>query len=137
MKKSAIMAVFCVALTGCGTMIPGSIYTADGKVMSFEIEKAFNTGRVAATDPVTNERFDGTYVGVRDTRTAVSTTFNDEGNARFSVNSASSNLANATAYMKGDRGTMLTCSMAIEAGLSPHGIGTCQDNKGGQYRLQF
>jgi hypothetical protein len=53
------------------------------------------------------------------------------------VASVGSNIANATAYLAGDKGTMLNCEMHIEAGLSPHGIGGCSDNKGKNYRLQF
>jgi hypothetical protein len=51
----------------------------------------------------------------------------------------SSNIANANAFLKGDKGTMLTCVMKIEGAVvsSPHGIGGCNDNLGKKYRLQF
>jgi hypothetical protein len=48
-----------------------------------------------------------------------------------------SNVGNATAYLTGDKGSSLNCQMKIEAGFSPHGIGSCSDQMGGRYRLQF
>lgn len=137
---------------GCGGMLPGTIYSQDGKVLEFQIEKAHRTGAVAAFDPSTGERFSGAYVGILERTTAFSSGFltgrtnfvgtGFSGTATstasgFGFGSVGSNIANATAYLAGDKGTMLNCEMQIEAGFSPHGIGGCVDNKSEKYRLQF
>lgn len=128
-------------LTACaGGMIPGTIYSADGKVMPFEIEKAHRTGAVKARDPSTGEIFSGTYVGVKervDVATSGTAISGKAVGSTFGSGSVQSNMVNATAYLQGDKGTMLNCEMKIEAGISPHGLGQCDDNKGGKYRLQF
>lgn len=129
-------------MVGCsGGMIPGSIYSNDGRVLSFEIEKAQRTGAVKAKDPTTGETFTGTYVGVRErvdvatSGTAISGWVVASG---FGTGSAQSNMANATAYLKGNKGSMLNCRMRIEAAFfSPHGLGSCVDKQGRKYRLQF
>ena len=62
----AIMVAFL--LSGCaGGMIPGKIYSDSGKVLDFEIEKSYGTGRVTARDNATGEQFAGQYVGIRET----------------------------------------------------------------------
>ena len=127
-------------LCACGGMIPGTIYSSEGKVMPFEIEKAQRTGAVRANDPSSGEKFVGTYVGIMEridvnsSSTVVSGSVVASGFGRGSIGA---NTANATAYLKGDKGTMLNCEMKIEAGLSPHGIGACDDNYGKKYKLQF
>ena len=129
-----------VALSACGGMIPGTIYSNDGKVLPFEIEKARRSGAVRASDPATGEQFAGTYVGLLervDVRTSGTAVAGQVVASSFGSGSIGSNIANATAFLKGDKGTTLNCTMKIEAGLSPHGIGECQDNNGKQYRLQF
>ena len=99
-----------------------------------------------ALDPSTGEQFSGTYVGLRPivTGTSSAMVFGASGAAGrvnasgFGTNSISSNIANATAFLKGDKGTMLNCAMEIEASIgTPHGIGGCDDNLGKKYRLQF
>jgi hypothetical protein len=144
-----IAAMTALTVSACGStgiMLPGSIYSNDGKVLQFEIEKASRTGAVKALDPATGEQFSGTYVGLMPTVTATSsamisgasTTGRHVNASGFGVNSVSSNIANTTAYLKGDKGTMLNCTMEIEAAIgSPHGIGGCDDNFGKKYRLQF
>ena len=137
-RPLALMAT--MTLSGCGTMLPGTLYTQDGKILPFEIEVARRTGAMTATDPLTQEHFSGSYVGIMERVTGTASAVVTNGNnsaVGFGVSSFGSNIANATAYLRGDQGTMLTCAMQIEAGLSPHGIGGCDDNKGGKYRLQF
>jgi hypothetical protein len=143
--------VQAVALTGCiglGTMLPGTIYSQDGTIMQFAIEKAYRSGSVTAFDPVKQENFVGTYVGILERVTGAS---NATANANiqsgvqtgsasasgYGVTSFSSNIANANAYLKGDKGTLLSCVMQIEAAFNPHGIGGCDDNFGKKYRLQL
>jgi hypothetical protein len=128
-------------LSACaGTMLPGNIYSTDGKVMQFEIEKSRGSGAVKAVDTSTGEQFAGNYVGVLPTVTQTSTVIVSGSvvTSGFGVDSISSNMANATAFLKGDKGTMLNCAMEIQASvISPHGIGGCTDNSGRKYRLQF
>lgn len=134
---ASLMVSACAA---AGGMIPGTIYSSSGKTLQFEIEKAHRTGAVKAVDPSTGERFSGTYVGIMERISGTSTAFVSGQNrfaSGFGTASIGSNIANATAYLKGDKGTMLTCRMRIEAGISPHGIGGCDDNRGGKYQLQF
>lgn len=123
-----------------GGMIPGSIYSNDGRVIPFEIEKAHRTGAITARDPVTGEQFTGSYVGVKERVDIATSGTVIQGRAvatGFGSGSAGSNIANATAFLKGDKGSMLNCEMKIEAGYAPHGIGSCQDDQGRPYRLQF
>jgi hypothetical protein len=123
-----------------GAMLPGNLYTLDGRVLDFAIQKEPRSGDVTAFDPTTQERFSGTYVGVLESTSASSSGLVTNGRG-FAVGSGSavsgSNMADATAFLRGDKGSMLTCSMRIEAAVYPHGLGTCTDNRGGSYRLQF
>ncbi len=68
MRTEFWLAITCpMLLGGCaGGMIPGTICSSDGKVMSFEIEKAHRTGMVRATDPSSGEKFIGNYVGIKE-----------------------------------------------------------------------
>jgi hypothetical protein len=140
--RTSVLAAAGLVTGGCATggMIPGTIYSSGGKILQFEIEKARRNGAVKAVDPSTGERFSGTYVGILEAVSGSSTAF-VSGQGRyasgFASGSVGSNIANATAYLKGDKGTMLTCRMQIEAGISPHGIGDCTDNRAGKYKLQF
>lgn len=141
--RAQIMIVICLVgmLTGCGGgMIPGSIYTADGRVLPLQIEKAHRTGAIKAHDPSTGETFAGTYVGIKESygvSTSGTTISGGALSSNFGSGRISANTADTTAYLKGDKGTMLTCAMKIEAGFSPHGIGNCEDNHGRTYKLQF
>ncbi|MGB6756196.1 MAG: hypothetical protein WBE71_27525 [Xanthobacteraceae bacterium] len=121
-------------------MLPGNIYSADGKILQFEIETSHGSGAVKASDTSTGEEFSGTYVGIMSSATRTSSAVISGGvtASGFGVDSISSNIANATAFLKGDKGTMLNCAMQIQASVvSPHGIGGCTDNSGQKYRLQF
>ena len=128
------------ACVGVGGMIPGHLYSDKGQMLEFAIEKAYRTGGVTAFNPKTNERFSGKYVGILEEISSSSSAFASAGRfsaSGFSNSSISSNVANATAFLQGDKGTLLSCRMQIEAGLNPHGFGSCEDNKGSRYRLQF
>jgi hypothetical protein len=126
---------------GCaGGMLPGSIYSQSGKVLDFQIERAQRSGAVTALDRSTGEHYTGQYVGILETVRGSSTSFAQAGTVTgvgFQSMEMGSNVGNATAYLTGDKGSSLNCQMKIEAGLNPHGLGACSDQKGGQYRLQF
>jgi hypothetical protein len=140
-RGCGVLTIMLIA-AGCATggMIPGNIYSTGGKILQFEIEKAHRTGAVKALDPATGEKFVGAYSSVKEVVSGSSSAF-VSGKAGFASGfgsaSAASNIANATAFLKGDRGTMLNCSMLIQAGFSPSGIGDCTDNRGEKYKLQF
>lgn len=144
MRKPAALSCCLVLLfvSGCGggTMLPGQIYSKSGKVLEFQIEKAHRSGAVTAYDSSTGERFTGRYVGLLETIRGSNTAFVQAGSAsavRHGSTAIGSNIANATAFLTGDKGSSLNCEMKIEAGFSPHGLGTCTDNRGAQYRVQF
>jgi len=108
--------------------------------MAFSIEKTTGSGAVTAYDPATQEQFYGSYVGIRETINSNADAFVTNGRssvAGVGSGSVGSNIADANAYLRGGKGTMLTCTMKIQAGASPHGLGSCVDNSGQKYRLQF
>jgi hypothetical protein len=131
--------IVALVLSACvGQMLPGTIASADGVSLPFEIETSYGSGKVRATHPSTGEAFSGTYVGVREVKTAfVSSAATATGTPAFGTAAIASNLANANATLRGDRGSVLQCVMQIQAGLRPRGIGRCQDNHGKSYQLQF
>jgi hypothetical protein len=121
-------------------MLPGQIYSQSGKVLEFQIEKAHRSGAVSAYDPSTGERFSGRYVGIRETIQGSDSIFVQSGPRSavgYGSKEISSNIGNATAFLSGDKGSSLNCTMQIEIGFNPHGLGTCMDAKGDQYRVQF
>lgn len=142
MRTRTLMAL-SVALTGCvgpGTMLPGTIYSTSGRVLAFQIEKTASGGRVAATDASSGEQFDGSYVGISPTiSTDMSASAFSGGASAFggSSSTTSTNIANARAFLRGSKGSMLTCEINIQKGFQPRGIGSCHDQGGQNYVLQF
>lgn len=142
MRVSGVAGVaVAILLSACaGGMIPGKIYSDSGKVLDFEIEKSYGTGRVTARDNTTGEQFAGEYVGIRETISGTSSGAVLSGNrvaSGFGSSSVTTNMANATAFLTGDKGNSLNCQMTIQAGFSPHGIGDCTDKTGVKYHVQF
>ena len=113
--------------------MPGNIISTQGKTLSFEIERAHRSGAVTAFDPSTDERFVGNYVAI--VNSVSSAAYSPL--AGWGVARTTSNVANATAFLRGDKGSVLNCDMQIEGGFNPHGIGQCTDNHAENYRLQF
>jgi hypothetical protein len=139
MLRRLLLCIAAVGLSGCGSiMLPGQIYSEQGKVLEFQIERARRTGAVTAFDPQTGEHYSGNYVGILEAVGGSSVTVNSAGSVGTTNFGLGSNIANATAYLTGDKGSMLNCEMKIEASIiTPHGIGGCADQRGGKYRLQF
>jgi hypothetical protein len=147
MKHLLTTVATCILLSACvtpGQMLPGNIVAEEGDVLDFQIEVAKRSGKVAASNPRTGEQFSGKYVGILERVTSFSSGYAQASGLGSSVTasgfgsaSAGSNIANATAFLKGNKGTTLNCEMQIEAGLNPHGIGQCTDQGGARYRLQF
>jgi hypothetical protein len=101
LKHSVIGVMAALIVSGFasnGIMLPGNIYSNDGKVLQFEIERAHRSGAVKALDPSTGEQFSGTYVGMMPTVSRTSSAF-ISGKANlsgFGVDSVSSNIADTT-----------------------------------------
>lgn len=130
-----------VMLSGCvGFMLDGSLYSlSDGVVLPLEIETSFGRGKIGCVNPKTGEQFSGTYTGVSDGAVGHAVAIPSVGRSSPALAFAGlrSRTATAIATMIGDKGTVLDCTMAIEKGWRPHGLGSCTDNNGQQYRLQF
>ena len=101
------------ALVGCASpgptrssKTPGKISSQNSRELQFDLEKGSPPANVKAFDAVSGEHFEGQYLG------------------------------DAKAYLTGDKGGALTCTMKI-APANPHGTGRCEDNKGGAYQVQF
>lgn len=137
MKVCALLAVSTITI-GCGVMLDGKIYSLqEGVVLPMQIETSRGHGKITCVHPKTGERFEGTYSGVSSGSVGVGFLVSSGGQSATALGSASSMTANAIATMIGNKGTVLDCIMDIQKGIRPHGLGTCKDNNGGQYRLQF
>lgn len=140
--RHATILVAAICLVGCASFLNGKIYSLErAVVLPMKIEVTYGGGEISATDPHTGEQFHGTYVGVRDSEVAsvFGGTFTPQGRFSPTVATAVSGRSQvpAMATMIGDKGTVLDCRMLIQAGWRPRGMGTCTDNTGGRYNLQF
>ena len=136
-KVCALLAVSAIVI-GCGVMLDGKIYSLqEGVVLPMQIETSYGHGKIICVHPKTGERFDGTYSGVSSGSVGVGILTSGGGQSAAALGSVSSITANAIATMIGNKGTVLDCIMDIQKGIRPHGLGTCKDNNGNQYRLQF
>lgn len=127
-------------LSGCvGFMLDGSLYSlSDGVVLPLEIETSFGRGKIGCLNPKTGERFSGTYAAVSEGSVGHAVALSSTGRPpALAFAGLRSRTATAIATLIGDKGTILDCTMAIEKGWRPHGLGSCTDNNGQQYRLQF
>lgn len=134
----------CGLILGCasvGEMLPGKLYSIDdARVLAFEIEVTRGSGKVRAVDPVTSEIYEGTYGAVSQAVGVSGTSSTFVGSKTVTSNtygSASSNMAAANAVLIGNQGNVLDCTIDIQKGFRPRGIGSCSDKKGKTYRLQF
>ncbi len=141
--RPALMLLAIAMLSGCGYFLDGKIYSLERpRILPMSIEVTRGGGAISASDPETGEQFHGTYVGIRDSQSAVALahTFSRGGQpSQTTVVPAMSTRSQvpAMATMIGDKGTVLDCQMLIQAGWRPRGMGTCTDNRGGRYSLQF
>ena len=113
LKFICIISALIGGCVGPGGMIPGNLFSQNGQILDFAIEKTYGSGRVTAFNSKTNETFEGKYSAI------------------------GTSTARATAFLKGDKGSIIYCQMEIQAGLNPHGLGKCQDQKEIVYRVQF
>lgn len=138
-----------VLVTGCfppdpypaGSMLPGKIIClADGKTLPMEIELtplSSPSGKMTAVDPVTQERFAGTYTCMVETKTVNDAVPNFWGAQQVKTSVQMSNVVPGMAVLVGDKGTVLNIRMSIQAGRPPVGFGSAEDNKNNKYTLQF
>lgn len=141
----ALLLVATGVLTGCvsllGTYLDGMIYSLDRAVaVPMQIEVSLGNGAIRATDPSTGEQFAGTYVSLTQTEqgAAFGFAFTPQGSSpAWAFGNKTSNLRPTMATLIGDKGTVLDCRLAIQPGRPPRGAGTCTDNRGGRYTLQF
>ena len=112
-----------LALSGCasfavGRMLPGTITAYDGVVWEMQIQIAYSSGLMVATNPMTKEKLQGNYYSV----------------------SGGAGEAPVTAVLSGDAGTVLNCDLMINASQFTsqiHGHGTATDNRGRKYAIEF
>ena len=124
-----------------GSMLPGKIIClADGKTLPMEIEitvASHPTGKMTATDPVTNERFNGTYTCMVEQKMVSDSAPDFWGSHHVKTSVATSNVVQSVAVLIGDKGTVLNVKMSIRAGKRPVGFGDAEDNKNNKYTIQF
>ena len=134
-----------ITITACATPVgqylPGQIFSIENsRKLEFEIEVSRGKGGVRANDKATGEIFSGTYVAIAGGRVSTSlinTATRPTNTPIITTNTTSEIMATSTALLFGDKGTVLDCSINIERGYTPKGIGTCVDQHGFNYRLMF
>ena len=161
--KTLVLCALCALLTACATTpetsesraarspskdpseswLKGTMTClADGATCPFRIEKKMAwggsaTGGVAATHPVTGERFKGQYTGILPSSRGSAQFRTPAGGTFYGNYQETGRNANAVATLNGDKGTVIQLQMQILAGWTPHGIGSGTDNQGRRYQLQF
>ncbi len=127
--------VFLALRSGCaGQTLKGTISSEDRQlVMPLELETSYGQGAIRCTNPETGEEFSGTYTGsTHKLRVTVG------GGNRQAPEYFGPDYHPARALLHGTLGSVLTCDMTIEENVfRPHGFGSCHDNNGGRYTLQF
>jgi len=145
MKHVACLFALSLVLCGCatdpypaGSFLPGRIVSlADGKILPAQAEISSGSGKLTATDPVTGEVFDGRYTAIQETTTSQVTRpgflFDDETGQEVKT----SDVAQASAILVGNKGTVINIKMTVKAGSPPIAYGEGTDNKGNKYNVQF
>lgn len=149
MKRLMVALGVVALLGGCattdlhpvGSMLPGQIVSlSDGRVLPMQIELtplSHPSGKMLATDTASGEVLSGTYtaiLGTSVTQVSRPTLFGDQTRATAVQ---TSDIAQASAVLVGNKGTVLNLHMQIKAGNPPVGFGDGEDNKGRKYSLQF
>ena len=134
MRRFALLAlIVCVA--GCASLKSNGrlVSLADGSTIVLQMEFSGSGGTMIGTHPVTGERFSGDYAA----------TMSGTKGVVGSIGVAVRNTAGQGAgVLRGDRGTILHCEINVSAGNKllrrpPTGHGTCVDQQGQRYHLQF
>ena len=119
-----------------GTFVPGKMTSlSDGTVFPMQIELSYGSGRMTATDPVTGEIFSGTYTAILDQHVIQHQSTSLFGEDETAVDT--SGIAQGSAVLVGNKGTVLNLKMQIKPGTNPTGFGEAEDNHGKKYNIQF
>jgi hypothetical protein len=145
MKIAASLLVLSLFLAGCaedpyraGSFIPGRIVSlSDGKILPMQIELSYGTGRMTAVNPETGEAFDGTYTAINETKSSEVSRPTFFGDQETASETTTSDIAQGSAVLVGNKGTVLSIKMQIKAGSPPIGFGEATDNAGKKYHVQF
>jgi len=118
-----------VTAAACATKSTGRLVSLeDGSTIVLQMEFSRWGGTMTGTHPITGERFAGDYTAT-------------QGRAAGIAGGTAVYVENYSAYgagvLVGDKGTVLDCQLNINAGRPPRGNGTCTDQHGRRYRLQF
>jgi len=130
-------------LCGCATegnkygdMLPGRIISlADGTTLAMQYELTSGSGKMIATNPVTGEILQGMYTAVLETKVHT-----HQSNSLFGSDDTSTetgDVAEGTAVLVGNKGTVLNLKLHVKVGNPPTGFGDGEDNKGVKYNVQF
>ena len=139
------IAITLVALLLCGcategyapgSMLPGRITSlADGTTLAMQYELTSGSGKMIATNPVTGEILQGMYTAVLETKVHT-----HQSNSLFGSDDTSTetgDVAEGTAVLVGNKGTVLNLKLHVKVGNPPTGFGDGEDNKGVKYNVQF
>lgn len=148
------LAVLLALLSACASgpppvtgpvMIPGRIYCLkDGSELQFAIERSSGLGTMTAFNPVTGERFTGTYSAMITEGGGVeqSTMANTWGTTTGTMSTVkAATKAEGRGVLRGDKGTVINLRMDIRPSyhpqINPSGFGEGTDNNGLGYQVQF
>ena len=135
--------LLALLLCGCATegykygdMLPGRIISlADGTTLAMQVELTSGSGKMIATNPVTGEILQGNYTAVLETKVHT-----HQSNSLFGSDDTSTetgDVAEGTAILVGNKGTVLNLKLHVKVGNPPTGFGDGEDNKGVKYNVQF
>ena len=142
-----VTVLVALLLAGCategqyqpGAMLPGRIIAlSDGTTFPMQYEFTSGSGKMTARNPITGELFQGTYTAILETHTVQNTNtsifdLSDDDSQSVST----SDVAQGTAVLVGNKGTVLNLKLHVKVGNPPTGFGEGEDNKGGKYSVQF
>jgi len=126
-------------------MIPGRLYSLqDGTALEFAVERSSGQGIMTAFNPVTSERFTGTYSAIITEGGGVeqSTASNFWGQVGPTVTKHTvATRAAGRGVLRGDKGTVISITVEIkpsyDSRINPSGFGDGVDNHGVKYQVQF
>ena len=137
------IALAFLLLCGCaadpfagGTFVPGKMTSlSDGTVFPMQIELSYGSGRLTATDPVTGEILTGTYTAILETHVIQHQSTSLFGEDETATDT--SGIAQGSAVLVGNKGTVVNLKLQIKPGTQPSGFGEAEDNHGKKYNIQF
>lgn len=135
MRQIALITLVALS-AGCATTPKPLVSTGrlvsldDGTLTTLQMEFSQSGGTMTGTNPKTGEKFTGEYTATMDRAV---------GSVPGATVSAANLKASGAGVLVGDKGSVLDCQLDINAGYfsAPTGVGTCTDQRGRRYRLQF